>query len=334
MKLDQPWYLATPKVIKEVKIIDQSSKHYLVSNFSYSKGLGNLMFQYASLRSLADRRQATLLLPLSTTLRRAFNLDATFVTDEVADELLRRAANATFETKSCCAFVPIPKAAHQIAAVTGYLQNPRYFSPENDFLIRKEFAFLPAVQEQALSFLRALAARRALERARPIYNKNPKSGDDAFEMETDALLDDLFYIGVHVRRGMDIEMNGRNIEHGHQAAPADYYKKAMEFAKGDREKVIFVVCSDNPSWAKKNLPSYDKGMIFFCPGVHREVDMAILAQCDALVLSTGTFSWWSGFLNQKSSQIIYYDGWPRPGSDLMKMVNKTEYFPSTWTPLS
>ncbi|VDL71590.1 unnamed protein product [Nippostrongylus brasiliensis] len=151
------------------------------------------------------------------------------------------------------------------------------------------------------------------------------------------VLDDIFYIGVHVRRGMDIEMNERNLRHGHRAAPADYYKRAMELAKGDKEKVasavIFVVCSDNPSWAKKHLPAYDKGMIFHCPGTHREVDMAILIQCNALVLSTGTFSWWTGFLNENASQIIYYDGWPQPGSDLMRMVNKTELFPNNWVPL-
>ncbi|WKX92309.1 hypothetical protein Q1695_010384 [Nippostrongylus brasiliensis] len=236
---------------------------------------------------------------------------------------------------NCCAFVPIPESPPQqrITAVTGYLQNPRYFSPDSDQLIRKEFSFLPAVQEQALGFLRALAARRALERARPIYRKDPNPDDAAFEMETDALLDDIFYIGVHVRRGMDIEMNERNLRHGHRAAPADYYKRAMELAKGDKEKVIFVVCSDNPSWAKKHLPAYDKGMIFHCPGTHREVDMAILIQCNALVLSTGTFSWWTGFLNENASQIIYYDGWPQPGSDLVRMVNKTELFPNNWVPL-
>ncbi|VDM69468.1 unnamed protein product, partial [Strongylus vulgaris] len=139
--------------------------------------------------------------------------------------------------------------------------------------------------------------------------------------------DDLYYIGVHVRRGMDIEMNERNRRHGHIAAPVDYYKRAMDLAKGERENVVFVICSDNISWAKKNLPNSEKGTFFYCPGQHREVDMAILTNCDALILSTGTFSWWSGFLNQKASKIIYYDGWPRPGSDLAKMVNKSEFFP-------
>ncbi|VDO22308.1 unnamed protein product [Haemonchus placei] len=180
--------------------------------------------------------------------------------------------------------------------------------------------------------MRALAARRALERARPLYFDG-KPSDSAFEMEADAMFDDLYYIGVHVRRGMDISMNTRNLRHGHQAATPDYYRKAMEMASKGKENAIFVICSDNPVWSKRNLPKYDKGMIFACPGVHREVDMAILLHCDALILSPGTFSWWAGFLNTKSEKTIYYDGWPRPGSDLMKMVNKTELYPSSWVPL-
>ncbi|KHJ91799.1 hypothetical protein OESDEN_08327 [Oesophagostomum dentatum] len=180
---------------------------------------------------------------------------------------------------------------------------------------------------QAFNFLDSISARRALQRARPLWIKgNP--GDEAFEMEPEALSTDLYYIGVHVRRGMDIEMNDRNIRHGHVAAPADYYKCAMELAKRDREN------ANNISWAKKNLPTYEKGTVFYCPGQHREVDMAILTNCDSLILSTGTFSWWTGFLNTKASQIFYYGGWPRPGSDLEKMVNKSELFPSSWTPLT
>ncbi|EYC15902.1 hypothetical protein Y032_0035g3036 [Ancylostoma ceylanicum] len=332
--LDQPWQIPQPKVIYDISYFDNSQQNYLVSNFSYSKGLGNLMFQYASLKAIANSRNASLVVPLSNTLRRAFDLNATFVSDKVAEQLLKKTANATFETNACCSFVKIPApTGERISAVLGYMQNPLYFTPDSEPLVRKEFTFLEAVQKQALNFMNSLSARRALQRARPLWITG-KPGDEAFEMEPDALSDDLFYVGVHVRRGIDIEMNERNRKHGHVAAPADYYKRAMALAKGDRENVVFVVCSDNIAWAKKNLPSYEKGTVFHCPGKYREVDMAILAQCDALVLSTGTFSWWTGFLNQKASKIVYYADWPRPGSDLMKMVNKTEFFPSSWTPLS
>ncbi|VDM53988.1 unnamed protein product [Angiostrongylus costaricensis] len=118
--------------------------------------------------------------------------------------------------------------------------------------------------------------------------------------------DELFYVGVHVRRGIDILMNERNLRHGHVAATADYYRRAMQMAKGDRENVVFVICSDNPSWVANHLPAQEKGTLFSCPGKHREVDMAIMTLCDALVLSTGTFSWWSGFLNLKAKEVRFY----------------------------
>ncbi|KAE9416560.1 hypothetical protein Angca_007507, partial [Angiostrongylus cantonensis] len=182
--------------------------------------------------------------------------------------------------------------------------------------------------------LNSLVAKRALARARPLFNKNAKPEDEAFEMEPDALSDELFYVGVHVRRGIDIVMNERNRRHGHVAATADYYRRAMQMAKGDHENVVFVICSDNPSWVVNHLPAQEKGTLFSCPGKHREVDMAIMTLCDALVLSTGTFSWWSGFLNLKAKEIIYYDEWPSAGSALAKMVNKSEFFLSSWTPVS
>ncbi|KAK6039270.1 glycosyltransferase, family 11 [Cooperia oncophora] len=306
VKFDQPWVLPKPKVISDITFFDWSTGNYIVSNFSYSKGIGNLMFQYASLRSLAEKWNSTLVVPVTTTLRRAFVLNTTFVSKKVADELLERAANNTIDIKSCCEFVSIQKPTNQrFTAVTGYLQNPRYFAPHDEALIRKEFDFLPAIQEQALTFMQTLAARRALEQARPLY-VDGKPSETSFEMETDALTDDMYYIGVHVRRGMDIAMNSRNLRHGHVAAPPDYYKRAMEIASEGKDNVVFVVCSDNPIWAKKHLPKYEKGMIFACPGLHREIDMAILSHCDALVLSTGTFSWWSGFLNAKSEKVKNY----------------------------
>ncbi|KJH41340.1 hypothetical protein DICVIV_12681 [Dictyocaulus viviparus] len=237
--LDQPWSLASSKLIDNVKFFEQTGKNYLVSNFSYSKGLGNLMFQYASLRSIAEIRGSILIVPVTTTLRRAFKLDAIFATDDVIKELLKSAENSTIEIPSCCSFVSIPNATDKpISAIIGYLQNPRYFYPVNEVLVRREFTFLPSIKNQALLFLSTIVRRRALKRARPLYdNNNAKTGDEAFEMEPSALTDDLYYIGVHVRRGMDIVMNERNLRHGHKAANADYYRRAMQLAKGERENV-------------------------------------------------------------------------------------------------
>ncbi|VDK78849.1 unnamed protein product [Cylicostephanus goldi] len=54
-----------------------------------------------------------------------------------------------------------------------------------------------------------------------------------------AMSEDLYYIGIHIRRGMDIDMNEKNRRHGHIAAPADYYKRAMDVAKSGKENASF-----------------------------------------------------------------------------------------------
>ncbi|KAK6021873.1 hypothetical protein OSTOST_12446, partial [Ostertagia ostertagi] len=132
VKFDQPWELTKPDVISDISFFDRSTESYLVSNFSYSKGMGNLMFQYASLRSLANKWKSTLVVPVTTTLR-----------------CLLESGKVPSEDHNCCKFVSIPEPTNQrLTAVTGYLQNPRYFTPDNEAVICKEFDFLPAIQEQ------------------------------------------------------------------------------------------------------------------------------------------------------------------------------------------
>ncbi|KAK6731456.1 hypothetical protein RB195_007739 [Necator americanus] len=149
VKFDQPWIISRPNVIDDISYFDNSPQNYLVSNFSYSRGLGNVMFQYASLKAIADLREASLVVPFNNTLRRAFKLNATFVSDMVAAELLQRTTNATFKTTSCCSFVKIPAPSKErITAVLGYMQNPMYFMPDHERLVRTEFTFLSEVQKQ------------------------------------------------------------------------------------------------------------------------------------------------------------------------------------------
>ena len=52
-------------------------------------------------------------------------------------------------------------------------------------------------------------------------------------------------------------------------------------------------------WKETDL----SGPIAFCPSRWREVDMAILLRADVLVLSTGTFSWWIGYLSKSADKV-------------------------------
>ena len=111
-----------------------------------------------------------------------------------------------------------------------------------------------------------------------------------------------------------------------------------------------MICSDDVAWARRNLKLgkgthtvihlylsfhsfFSETAHFFCPGP-REVDMAILSSCDSVIISTGTFGWWSAYLNVNATpDIYYYKHWPAPGSVMEKMTNKSEYFMKSWTAL-
>uniref|UniRef100_A0A8R1E5V0 L-Fucosyltransferase n=1 Tax=Caenorhabditis japonica TaxID=281687 RepID=A0A8R1E5V0_CAEJA len=98
-------------------------------------------------------------------------------------------------------------------------------------------------------------------------------------------------------------------------------------------QVAFIICSDDIAWARRNLKLGKEIAHYFCPGP-REVDMAILASCDSIIISTGTFGWWSAYLNVNASpDVYYYKHWPAAGSVMEKMTNKTEYFLKNWVPL-
>ncbi|CAK5089319.1 unnamed protein product [Meloidogyne enterolobii] len=62
-------------------------------------------------------------------------------------------------------------------------------------------------------------------------------------------------IGIHARHGIDLTMHQRNQRYGHTVATSEYYKNAMEFftKKIKNNLIIFLVISDNMSWAKRNI---------------------------------------------------------------------------------
>ena len=124
-----------------------------------------------------------------------------------------------------------------------------------------------------------------------------------------------------------------DLRHGHLVAPSSFYQKAMNYflEKFKSKKVVFVIASDDIEWVKRNFKSESATQIIFVENRQREVDMATLSLCNATVLSTGTFSWWISYLSKGPT--IYYSGWPRKGSELDRMVVKSEYFLSEWIPM-
>ena len=85
----------------------------------------------------------------------------------------------------------------------------------------------------------------------PIYWSNPSDAD-------------YYFVGIHVRHGLDITMHSRNLRHGHTFASIDYYQKAIQYfiKEFNWRKIIFVVAGDDITWAKKVFAQFPKGSGF------------------------------------------------------------------------
>uniref|UniRef100_A0A915CPL0 L-Fucosyltransferase n=1 Tax=Ditylenchus dipsaci TaxID=166011 RepID=A0A915CPL0_9BILA len=303
LQFDQPWRISPAKIYSNLQELEPSQL-YIFGNFSYSPGLGNLMFQYAALRVLAYKYNALVVLPSNCLLRKAFGgLDRTLFM--------------------------APSSLHKTLYLhRGRLKEIRIlnktWSLYQQQLINDQFTLLPALVEAAQQNLE----EARLERIQIDVESKPhqtKENGVLVEEENDVAInlpgdfsDTYTFIGIHARHGVDITLNSRNLRHGHTTAPIDYYTKAMNYYKTlfPDQKLIFVVSSDDINWARRNIVSKTKGEVFYLRSKHREIDLATLVQCNHTIISTGTFSWWTAYLN--AGKTVRYAGWPRPTLSWLK----------------
>ncbi|ELT96976.1 hypothetical protein CAPTEDRAFT_37310, partial [Capitella teleta] len=186
----------------------------------------------------------------------------------------------------------------------GYFQSWKYFTDIQSHL-RGSLNFKPHVEATASEFIRG-------------------------EVTKHTNLDDGQYIliGIHVRRG-DAIKNVKLLKYGYAIVPSSYYEHAVEhLARRFNElPLVFIVCSDDVEWSKKNLHHLRQNFIF-SEGNSDAVDLAILAKCKHVIMSMGTFGWWGAWLS--GGDAVYYKNWPRKGSQLEKSFDKGDYFLRHW----
>jgi len=114
---------------------------------------------------------------------------------------------------------------------------------------------------------------------------------------------------------------------------ASYYKKAMAHMNALHASVIFVIISDDAEWCHTQ-PYLNFSNIY----IHDEktsavVDMALIAECDHVILSRGTFGWWGAYLgaDSRNGSVLYSDS----EFDMMHPINKghvnfVDFYPTNW----
>jgi galactoside 2-L-fucosyltransferase 1/2 len=139
-------------------------------------------------------------------------------------------------------------------------------------------------------------------------------------------------VGVHVRRG-DVLAPGK-VEFGYTTPNEKYFHRAVAYFMDRFERVQFIVCCQAIDWCWPRLEAiqsdYSSTSVVVTYSVAHSAgqDLALLAACDHVIMSTGTYGWWAGWLAKGFT--VYYADWPRNGSKLFEMCSHQDFFPPAW----
>lgn len=94
----------------------------------------------------------------------------------------------------------------------------------------------------------------------------------------------------------------------------EYFDKAMALFPAS---ALFVVTSDNLEFARKNISTAGRNVIFI-EGEHYYIDFLLQSMCKHNIICNSTFSWWSAWLNQNPNKIVvrpavWMEGYPDIG---------------------
>jgi len=198
--------------------------------------------------------------------------------------------------------------------LVGYFQSWRYFQAVDE-RVRAEFRFRKHVADEAAEVLRQLTAE---------YRTSSSS---------------LVLVGIHVRRD-DMAWDDQ-LQRGYTVADEHFVRRAMNYvadrvmtesANATTTSLLFVVCTDDDEWARQNVRSSTSHPVVFAssPLSKAEVDLAVLASCDHVITTVGTFSWWAGYLHRPDGITVYYAGFPKPDSEIGKDFRAEDFFPPGW----
>jgi hypothetical protein len=244
--------------------------------FRRSGRLGNQLFQYAALRAAIGQQGARLLLVDLDELAATFDdVDARFLSTrrsrDRAELVLRyrmrhlRGGALGKVRPDRASGVPRLVVPGPIAEARGYYQ--------------AEHAPAMAIARR-LTFRTSVAA--AATAAMTAWFGAPRSGPVAF---------------VAVRRGdflrhrVGVRPNGALgwVDEGLPVALGlDWYERGMTELRDLLPGVRFLVVTDDPAWSRDHLAAPD----VIVSGLSAPVDLALMAQADAGVLSASSFGWW------------------------------------------
>ncbi|XP_061181055.1 galactoside alpha-(1,2)-fucosyltransferase 2-like [Saccostrea echinata] len=264
--------------------------------------LGNQLFQFASGFGIAASKDMKFLVSTNDLIFQIFQLKNSrhlFISEDRERECVN--AQVTIENRASSFDKNVgnfaTNATHQVGY---YLQSWKYFHNSSHEL-RKQLKFRDHVQTLAKKIIKDILEKYKTTR------------------------DNVTLIAIHIRRGDMV-----NHTYGYLVASKEYFEKAM-ILFSNYSNPIYVLCSNDLKWSRANIMK--KYKVEFISGNSPEVDLALMASCDHVISSVGSFSWWAGWLS--NGKVTYFK-WPaKEGSDLRAEFSSDymDYFYPHWTGL-
>ena len=239
--------------------------------------LGNQMFQYAAAAGLAARRGVSVALDARGAIRRGegvltrvFDLplvEAVTLPPDRHEAPLRyglwrlSGAAPRLRRERGLGYNPAVEGWGDDSYLHGYWQSERYFAHIAE-AIRAGFAF-PALRDPDNA---GMAAR----------------------------IGGCLSVSLHVRRGDYLTLGA------HVLCDQSYYETALARVLDglDGDPVVFVF-SDDPQWARDNLPLPCERVVVDFNGPESDFeDMRLMSLCRHNIIANSSFSWWAGWLNR------------------------------------
>jgi hypothetical protein len=227
-------------------------------------GLGNLMFQIASMASFAQMTNSTL----------AFT---NF--QKQADEYCS-IGRTTFLKYPETIFANLNYDINYTSEIQRVYYEEAEYWKELDFLLKEENYYLKGYFQNHNFFNRDFA--------RSIFQFNYVNDYD----EYNDLLTKENCLSLHVRRGDYV-----HIQHELPCQTIEYYQNAVE-ELGDYEHLF--IFSDDQEWCKNNFNFKNSTVV----NANEIASMQMMTMCQKHVISNSTFSWWGAYLSNSNDVIL------------------------------
>jgi hypothetical protein len=280
-------------------------------------GLGNQMFQYAAGRALAFRLQVKLkldVLDFPLYKRRSYSLSVFDLEESFATE--KEVARLKFGRTSWFKKFHVRKGGKEALPAASYIREKHYhFDP--DILELPDGVYLDGYW-QSEAYFREIEdiVRQDFTIRIPPSDENRRLAERIRSVES---------VSLHIRRGDYVSDPTTNAYHG--VLDPEYYQRAMDLIRSRVADAHFFVFSDDPDWAKTNLPDRNSLMVV---NINREAcayeDFRLMSFCKNHIIANSSFSWWGAWLSQNQEKIVIA---PRRWFQDLS-VKTTDLIPTSW----